>query len=251
MTRITLIRPSRRNALTAQMLRDLISVFQHPPRHQRGVIIHGSGGAFCAGADIEELNLIGASADPTAGAEGVARMAKNLMALIEASPVPVIACVDGPAVGGGLELALACDWIHATDRSSFALPETTLGLIPGFGGTRRIVERAGVAVANEMILGDLVLDAHRAREAGLVSHVHESHQASLDAATASFTAGRPRSPHAIALAREVLRVAVDSDRATAFTQETAAYGRAFAHPDGAHGMTAFLEKRVAEFGRDA
>ncbi|WP_149084301.1 MULTISPECIES: enoyl-CoA hydratase/isomerase family protein [Microbacterium] len=244
---IRLRRPERRNALSGLLLAELARVFDRlAPRPLAGVVLSGAGVAFSAGADIGELREARASADPAAAGQAIARSAKALMMRIEEAPFPTIACVDGAAVGGGLELALACDTIYTTADSRFALPEPTLGLIPGFGGVRRLVERVGPALASEMVLTGRTLDGEEARACGLASRVVAAPALQQEAASA-LTAGAPRSRAATALARSALRAAVESSRRAAFGEETRLYGEAFRLDDSEEGLAAFLEKRPPTF----
>lgn len=244
---LTLTRPDRRNALTRHSLDELARAVRDAGAWSDGILLSGAGGAFSAGADLRELHRVRTSPDPAGGAIAVARSAKRLMQLIESSPVPVVACVDGPALGGGFELALACDWICATPQAMFALPEPTLGLLPGFGGVRRAVERLGPALARELILGGRLLDAEEGLRVGLVSQIHPTASGLVRETAASLRRGRPRSRRALALARAALVAATTLDREAAFARETQLYGEAFEDADSLIGMTAFLEKQPAEF----
>ncbi|MBP3977261.1 enoyl-CoA hydratase/isomerase family protein [Microbacterium sp. BLY] len=248
---VRLHRPERRNALSALVMSDLSQAFERLARRTlAGVVLSGAGTAFSAGADLRELRDVRESPDPGAAGRAVAERAKGLMARIEQLPFPTIACVDGPAVGGGLELALACDTIHAGPDALFALPEPTLGLLPGFGGVRRLVDRVGPALASEMVLTGRRIDGGEALAHGLATRLVPSAALTREAA-ASLTAGAPRSRAATALARTALRAAIGDDRETAFAEETRLYGVAFAEDDSREGIAAFLEKRPPAFASEA
>lgn len=247
-TDITLSRPARRNALSHRMMLELMSALQLPAVRRTGVVLRGDGTVFCAGADLEELDRIRAASDAPARAREVSTLAQSLMRAIESHPLPVIACVQGAAVGGGLELALACDWIYATSTARFALPEPTLGLIPGFGGTRRLRDRVSVSVTHAMVLGGRELRAPDALAVGLVTETFETESEMGAAATDALgRSTRGRSRTALALARQSLLAAAHRPRDEAFARETELYGDAFATPDSRIGIRAFLEKSVSGF----
>lgn len=247
---LRLQRPERRNALSALMLSELSRAFDSlAPLTIAGVVLSGAGSAFCAGADIRELRIARESEDPAAAGRRIGATAKALMSQIENSAFPTIACVDGPAVGGGLELALACDTIYATPDSHFAFPESTLGLIPGFGGVRRLVERVGPALASEMVLTGRALNGLGAHAHGLATRIAPG-DGLLREATAALSSGARRSRAATAIARGALRAAVQGSRRAAFAEETRLYGVSFAHDDSREGIAAFLDKRPPEFPAD-
>jgi enoyl-CoA hydratase/carnithine racemase len=227
---LCLNRPNCRNALSRAMLQELtIALADITAQGAIGVLLRGAGTAFCAGADIKELKAIRDGPSSGDEARALAHLAKRLMAIIESSPFPVIACVDGAAFGGGLELALSCDVIYATERSGFAFPETTLGLIPGFGRTRRIIERAGMGVASDLLILGRNMEAREALRRSLIARVFKHPEALVDAETA-LTTVPPRSHQAIALARSALRAAIDLGREDAFTHESHLYAIAFRAP---------------------
>ncbi|GAA1166054.1 enoyl-CoA hydratase/isomerase family protein [Microbacterium oxydans] len=247
---IRLQRPERRNALSALMLTELGRAFRTLEHLTlSGIVLSGAGSAFCAGADIGELHVARVSDDPAAAGRRIALAAKSLLSQIEDSPCPTIACVDGPAVGGGLELVLACDTIYATPDSHFALPEPTLGLLPGFGGVRRLVERVGPGLAAEMVLTGRALNGVGAQAHGLATRL-APRDGVLREAVAALSSGPRRSRAATAMARQALRAAVQEDRSTAFAEETRLYGIAFTHQDSDEGIRAFLAKRPPEFSPD-
>ena len=248
---VRLCRPEQRNALSELMSTELVHAVDHlAGLSLAGVVLSGSGTAFSAGADLRELRAGRESLDPGAAGRAVAERAKGLMTLIESVPFPTIACVHGAAMGGGLELALACDTIFTTADSRFALPEPTLGLIPGFGGVRRLLERVGPALASEMVMIGRTLDGSEALTHGLATRL-VTPAALQHEALSALTAGRPRSRAATALARSALRAAVAESRAAAFTEETRLYGDAFALADSRDGIAAFLEKRPPSFPTDS
>jgi enoyl-CoA hydratase len=173
LARVSLNRPAKRNALTREMLERLGEIFTGivARRDLRAVILEGTGGAFCAGTDIEELAVL----DREAASEA-ARRGQGVCTLIENCGVPVVAAVSGVAAGGGFELALACHLRVASRSATFSLPETKLGVIPGYGGTQRLTRVTGSGRALEMMLANRVLTADEAFGVGLVNRVVEPSQ---------------------------------------------------------------------------
>ena len=159
--------------------------------------------------------------------------------------MPTIAAVNGFALGGGCELACACDWIYASRRARFGQPEVNLGLIPGFGGTSRLLRRVGVAWAKELVLTGEPIGTETAQRIGLVNRVFEP-EALLAAALATGETIAEKGPLAVALAKRVMQEGQDADVRTAHALEQAAFGLVFASEDRAEGMDAFLEKRARE-----
>ena len=184
----------------------------------RGVLVVGAGGrAFVAGADIRSL----ARLTPEEGAES-ARLGHRVAAAIEAFPAPVIACVDGFALGGGLELALACDLIYATDASAFGQPEVKLGLIPGFGGTVRLPRAVGLARAKELIYTGRRIGIDEAEAAGLVARRFPDRDALLAGARATIAEVAENARTAVGLAKRVLVAATGTPTATRATSRSPA-----------------------------
>jgi enoyl-CoA hydratase len=242
---LTLNRPSALNALNAEVLAlleaELAAVRDDPAIG--AVLVDGAGErAFCAGADLAELR----GADPSA-AHALLGRGQRVMAAIEALPVPVVAAVDGHALGGGLELALACPLLLASDRSSFGLPEARLGLVPGYGGTLRLRRAIGRAPAMAMMLTGRPLAAPAAWQLGLLS-APPVEPAALAAAAAALAAevaelSRPN----LALVLESARSSAES--AEALRHEAALAALAISSRDGQEGIAAFLGKRAPAFDR--
>jgi enoyl-CoA hydratase len=162
--------------------------------------------------------------------------------------VPTIAAVGGFALGGGCELALACDWIYASEKARFGQPEVGLGLIPGFGGTSRLVRRVGIAWAKEMVLMGETLKADVALRIGLANRVFAP-DALLDAAVAAGATIAEKGPIAVAQAKRVIQEGQGADVRVAHALEQAAFGLVSASADRNEGMDAFLEKRDPVFER--
>lgn len=210
----------------------------------RALVLTGEGRAFAAGADIEQMSGMGPLA-----AEAFARLGHETLAGLEALRVPTIAAVNGFALGGGCELALACDWIYASSKARFGQPEVGLGLIPGFGGTSRLVRRVGIAWAKEIVLTGARLSADEALRIGLVNRVFEAEELLAKALAAAADIAE-KGPVAVALAKNVLQQGQDADLRTAHALEQNAFGLVFASRDAREGLTAFVEKREPRFGGD-
>lgn len=243
---VVIDRPSALNALSPDVLRGLADAFERLAAEReavRGVLLVGEGGrAFVAGADIRSL----AGLTPEEGAES-ARLGHRVAAAIESFPAPVIACVDGFALGGGLELALACDFIYATDASAFGQPEVRLGLIPGFGGTVRLPRAVGLPMAKELIYTGRRIDAVAAEAAGLIARRFPDRDALLDGARATIAETAENAWTAVALAKRVLVAASGTTTAVATELEVEGFADAFRTDDMREGVAAFLEKRPPQF----
>ena len=243
---VTIDRPSSLNALSAAVLTELESVFGTLALEEsgvRGVLLVGAGGrAFVAGADIRGM----VSTTPEEAAD-LARLGHRVAASIEALPAPVIACVDGFALGGGLELALACDLIYATDASSFGQPETKLGLVPGFGGTVRLPRAVGLARAKELIYTGRRIGIDEAIEIGLVLRRFPDREALLAGARETLALVSANAAPAVGLAKRVLVAAAGRRTERATELEVEGFGDAFRTDDMREGVAAFIEKREPRF----
>ncbi|MEN8160179.1 MAG: enoyl-CoA hydratase-related protein [Myxococcota bacterium] len=241
---LTLNRPDQLNALSSRMLEAIASRAGElaADASLRAVIVTGSGRAFAAGADIAEMQRMTAQ-------EGLAfsRLGHEAFAALEALPVPVIAAVNGFALGGGLELALACDWIYAARRARLGQPEVGLGLIPGFGGTSRLPRRVGPGWARELVLTGEPLGAESAERIGLVNRVFEDEAALLEGAVACAETLAKNGPLALARGKRVLLEGQDADVRVAHGLEQQAFSSLFASEDREEGLAAFVEKRAPRF----
>lgn len=244
---VVIDRPAALNALSAEVLEALSSAFAELARlgsAVRGVILLGEGGrAFVAGADIRAMQGL----SPEAAAD-LARLGHGVATAIESFPAPVIAAVDGFALGGGLELAMACDVIYATDASHFGQPEVRLGLIPGFGGTVRLPRLVGPALARELIYTGRRIGAEEAVAAGLVTRRFPDRDSLLAGARATIAEIEQNAWTAVALAKGVLTSAAGTPTATASVLEIEGFEEAFRTEDKAEGVAAFIEKREPRFG---
>jgi enoyl-CoA hydratase len=207
----------------------------------RALVVTGAGRAFVAGADIAEMKDMS-----PLEAEAFSARAHSVFGRLESLPIPTIAAVNGFALGGGCELALCCDWIYASSKAKIGQPETKLGLIPGFGGTSRLVRRVGLAWAKELVLVADPISAEEAAAIRLVNRVFEP-DALMQAAIAAGEAVAARGPVATRLAKEVMQQGQDADVRTAHALEQRAFGLSFASEDRVEGTTAFVEKRDPGF----
>lgn len=240
---LTLDRPASLNALDRALLEAIASEVAAVGADPgvRALVLTGEGRAFAAGADIAQMRALS-----PVEALAFGRLGHAATAALEALAVPTIAAVNGFALGGGCELALACDWIYASTKARFGQPEVGLGLVPGFGGTTRLVRRVGIAWAKELVLTGAPVAADEALRIGLANRVFEP-DALLDAAIAAGEAIAAKGPVAVAAAKRIMQEGQDADVRTAHALEQQAFGLAFATDDAREGMGAFLEKRDPHF----
>jgi enoyl-CoA hydratase len=241
---LTLNRPNRLNALNSSVLRELVSHLDSAATDITVgcVVIRGSGDrAFCAGADLEEISGLDIEQ-----AHAFIRGGHRAMSAVESSPIPIIAAVDGYALGGGLELMLACQIVIASDRSSFGLPEAKIGCIPGFGGTQRLLTMCGKAAAFHLMLTGQRIDATRAWNVGLLS-VPPVASADFDDEVAEL-AGTIAAGSRGGL-RNILEAARQAAHPDALEHEAALAAIAIASADGQEGIRSFAEKRSPSFDR--
>jgi enoyl-CoA hydratase len=242
---LTVDRPEKLNALNSQVLEELGSAISGAERDAalRCLVVTGAGEkAFIAGADIGEL----AKLTPLEGREH-SRRGQALVDRIEALPVPTIAAINGYAYGGGLELAMACAIRVASENARMGLPETSLGIIPGYGGTQRLARHIGRARALELVLtSEKGLTAADAERIGLVNRVVPAGQA-LPAALEIARRIRANGPVACRYALEAIRRGLDVPLAEGQVLEATLFGLCAATEDMKEGMNAFLEKRPAKF----
>jgi len=241
---LTVNRPSALNALNAQILDELARVIEELSGRAeiRGMILTGAGEkAFVAGADISELADLSSQE-----AIRFAQRGQGIFSSLENCGKPVIAAVNGYALGGGCELALACHVRVLSDNAKIGLPEVSLGVIPGYGGTQRLARIVGAGRALEMILSGDPISATDAHRIGLANQVCE--QAAL-LQTCRGLAGRIslRAPRAVSLALESVLAGRNQTLPDALAFEAAQFGKAAATEDWREGTHAFLEKRKAQF----
>lgn len=241
---ITIDRPKALNALNQQAIAELeLAIAEAAVRTEmRALIVTGGGEkAFVAGADIAAM----AQFTPQQ-ALAMAAAGHRAFAALESLHVPVIAAVNGFALGGGLELALSCDFIYASEKAKLALPEVTLAVLPGWGGTQRLARLVGKARAKELIFSGEMIDAAKAKEIGLVLEVFAPDQlmAKCKEMATKFAA---RGPLAIASAKRVIERGYDVPLTSATEAERQAFAALFGSEDQKEGMKAFLEKRQPNY----
>jgi enoyl-CoA hydratase len=241
---VTVDRPKSLNALDTRTLQELekaaSDISQRPDL--LGVIVTGAGEkAFVAGADIAEMNGMDAERARHFGALG-----QRVMDSFSALPMPVVAAVNGFALGGGCELALACDFIYASENARFGLPEVSLGVIPGFGGTQRLSRLVGCARAKELIFTGDMIDAARAKEIGLALDVVPLPKL-LPHARAALERISKKGPLAIRRVKEAIDRGADLELADGLRIEREVFSDLFNSADRREGMKAFLEKRPPVF----
>jgi enoyl-CoA hydratase len=241
---LTVERPDKLNALNAATIREIGAAMSEARESEavRGVIVTGSGSkAFVAGADIGELASMGA----IDGVE-VSRLGQRVFREIELSRKPVVAAVNGFALGGGCELALACHLRVAAENARFGLPEVKLGIIPGYGGTLRLPRIVGKGRALELILTGEMIDAAEAHRIGLVNRV-AAPDALLDESRTLLRTILRNGPIALGLAIECATRGLEMDLDDGLALESNLFGLLASTDDMREGMAAFLEKRAANF----
>lgn len=240
---ITINRPEVLNALAPQVIDDLDAAITHlleTPAY-KGAILTGAGSkSFVAGADIAQIRNI--PADQTVA---FAKRGQTVFARIENSPKPIIAAINGFALGGGCELAMSCHMRIAAENAKFGQPEVNLGLIAGFGGTQRLPRLIGLGKATELLLSAKMLNATEAHQLGLVNDVAPAAEL-LDRCHALLNLIYEKSPLAVALTLKAIYAGV-YDPAGGYAVEAEAFGASAASEDGREGTSAFLEKRKAAF----
>jgi enoyl-CoA hydratase len=239
---ITINRPEKMNALNLLTLDEIkISIQQAiDDKAVRGIIVTGSGEkAFVAGADISEIANVGEGQ-----AQKLSENGQHIFSMIENCPKPVIAAVNGFALGGGCELAMACHIRVASENAKFGLPEVTLGIIPGYGGTQRMTALVGKGRALELMMTADMISATEAREIGLVNHV--TAQAELISKAESILKKiAQRAP--IAIAGVIKSANSFSEKSKGYATEASAFAECCKTEDFKEGTKAFLEKKKAEF----
>jgi enoyl-CoA hydratase len=241
---LTVNRPKSLNALNADTLDEIgAAITQVGAEPQaRVLLITGAGDkAFVAGADIAQMQSFGQAEAQTFSEKG-----NRTFRMLELLPFPAIALVNGYALGGGCELALACDWIVASERAAFGQPEVNLGVVAGFGGTQRLPRLIGRARAMELLITGRMVKADEALRIGLVNQVvapEELRATGLALARTVVSKG----PVAVRLTKQIVQRGQDMDLTNACQQEAYAFALTCATEDQKEGMKAFLEKRPAKF----
>ncbi|MEG0291702.1 MAG: enoyl-CoA hydratase-related protein [Anaerovoracaceae bacterium] len=240
---VTICRPEAMNALSNQVLDELYLVFSQFENDDtaRVAILTGEGKAFVAGADIAAMNQMTA-------VEGRAMMMKGhkAMNLMESIEKPIIGAINGFALGGGCELAMACDIRIASEKAKFGQPEVNLGIMPGFGGTQRLPRLVGRGMGKYLIFTAEIINAEEAYRIGLVEKV-APHDELISACEALANVIISKAPIAIGCAKTAINNGYNLDVKTAGVLEVETFTGPFSSVDKTEGMTAFLEKRPATF----
>lgn len=241
---ITLSRPEAANAMSVQLLQELSTTLDNINGDPavRVVLLTGSGGkAFCAGADLKERKGMS-----DRQVKQIVQLIGATVAKVEALAQPVIAVLNGVAFGGGLELALACDLRLAAAHAKIGLTETSLGIIPGAGGTQRLPRLIGIGKAKELIYTARRLNAEEARSYGIVEYVHEGHEV-LEKALQLALEMAKNAPLSLVQAKIAMNQGVEVDLATGLKIESLAYNALIPTEDRIEGLLAFQEKRTPHY----
>ncbi|MDX1278077.1 enoyl-CoA hydratase/isomerase family protein [Oceanihabitans sediminis] len=243
-TTITINRPSKLNALNKETIQELHEAFKAADQDAatKVIIVTGSGEkAFVAGADISEF----ANFSVENGGKLAAKGQELLFDFVENLKTPVIAAVNGFALGGGLELAMACHFRVASDNAKMGLPEVSLGVIPGYGGTQRLPQLVGKGRAMEMVMTAGMIDAATAKDYGLVNHVTTLEELMP---LAEKLAGKIMRNSSVAIGKAIKAINANyKDGKNGYKVEIKQFGKCFGTEDFKEGTTAFLEKRKANF----
>ena len=240
-------RPKSLNAINTDVLTELsdaLSKIEHDADIGALVLTGEGDKSFVAGADISQMvNL------SPIQLRKFSRDGQEVLFSLEELPIPVIACVNGFALGGGTEIAMACDFIYASENAKFGQPEITLGVIPGFGGTQRLSRLVGKAMAKELCMTGVIISAQEAKEIGLVNKVFPPDtlwEESLRVARGMAEKGKV----SMRATKRCIDRGYDVDMHSGSYMESDAFALCMASPDGKEGMTAFLEKRKPSFKGD-
>lgn len=237
-------RPDKLNAINRTVYDELGAYLRSVERGEAAasvLILTGEGRAFVAGADIDDYLTM-----TLAEFSAFQRLGRSVMAQMETLPRPVIAAVNGYALGGGFEIALACDLIIAAENARFGLPEAKLGLLPGGGGTQRLARLAGAGIAKRMIFSGEIIDAARAYQLNLVTEVAPKGEA-VNAAVALAEKILANGQLAVRMAKRMIDEGLEASLPTALSLEMDATAHLFVTDDKREGIAAFVEKRPPQF----
>lgn len=241
---ITINRPEAMNAMNEETITEILSRLEDAEKDEnvRVIVITGAGEkAFCAGLDLKpmrDINVI--------KAVEMSRRGQKLTLAIEEVGKPVIAAINGYALGGGLELAMACDIRIASEKARIGQPEVNVGLIPGWGGTQRLPRLVGKGIAKELIFTGKMIDAQTAERIGLINKVVPPEKLmSAVEELAKVIMSKP--PIAIKLAKELINSSIETDQRTGLVHEAEAFGILSSTEDYREGVSAFIEKRKPEY----
>jgi enoyl-CoA hydratase len=241
---LTVNRPDALNAFDVETLTALRDELRELGQDEsvRVVVLTGAGDrAFAAGADIKYMSALGVEEAKEWGALG-----HEVGRLLETTPKPTIAAINGFALGGGCEVALACDFRYASSAAKLGQPEVNLGIIPGWGGTQRLARVVGLGVAKELVLTGRMLDADEALRVGLVSAVYEPGEL-LEKTLETARSLAAKGPLALAAAKTAVNRALAGDHDENLEREADDFGELFSSADAKEGMTAFVDKREPSF----
>ncbi len=244
---LTINRPDKLNALSDKVLTELkeflTGVKNQNEWNVKGIILTGAGEkSFIAGADIKGMNDM----TPDEG-EAFGALGQEVTTLFETVPVPVIACVNGFALGGGCEMAMACDYIFATENALFGQPEVNLGLIPGFGGCVRLFRYVGPGKAKELIYTGRNVKSDEALKIGLVNEVFSSKEEMIAAAEKSLALVKSKSAHAVKICKSTILEADGVNIKTGLNAERKSFRTVFESEDKKIGVAAFVAKEKPNF----
>ncbi|MFI5331891.1 MAG: enoyl-CoA hydratase/isomerase family protein [Desulfobaccales bacterium] len=240
---LTFNRPERLNALNAETMAEVTAVLEQTAKNPeiRVLMMTGQGRAFIAGADINEFLQF----DPLT-ARQFAESAQVVAVKLEQLPIPVIACVNGFALGGGCEMAMACDIIYASEAAKFGQPEVNLGIMPGFGGSQRLARLVGKGLAKELCLTGRLVDAAEAKAMGLAARVFPA-DGFMEECTKVARSLAAKGRVSLRAIKQTIDRGFDLDLKNACALEADAFALCFASPDAKEGAAAFLEKRKPKF----
>lgn len=240
---ITIDRP-KANALSQGLLKELSAVLDdiEPNDEIRVVLIHGEGRFFSAGADIKEFTTL----DSNEGFSNLSTFGQDLFERMETFPKPIIAAIHGAALGGGLELAMACHIRLVTETAKLGLPELSLGIIPGFAGTQRLPRYVGTSMAAEMMFTSEPITGVEAVQYGLANHAYPENELLENAMNLAKKIAQ-KSPLTLKAAIELLNYSKSKEYYQGVKKEAELFGNVFTSEDGKEGISAFIEKRAPYF----
>ena len=235
---ITINRPEVLNALNVQTLRELDTILDQVENDENifVLIITGAGRAFVAGADIGEMANFTAS-----DAKSFSRRGNNVLLRMTRFPRPIIAAINGYALGGGCELAMSCDIRIGSEQAKFGMPEVGLGITPGFGGTQRLARIVGMSTATELVLTGRTIDAREALRIGLINHLYPADEM-LNRAFELAEVIASKAQVAVRQVKQAIRIGTQIDMSSALAFESEAFGLCFSTEDQKDSMQAFLNK---------
>jgi enoyl-CoA hydratase len=244
---LTINRPTKLNALNTELLGELKELLTEIKKDEhfsiKGLLVTGEGEkAFIAGADIAEMSDMTPS-----DAYSLGQLGQQVSLLFETVQVPVIACVNGFALGGGLEMAMGCDFIYATENAIFGQPEVKLGLIPGFGGTQRLAKIVGRNFAKEMIYTGRNMNLQEAKQIGLVVKSFVKKEEMIAEGYKTLKQITENSSFAVAISKKVMNEGIDLTIVEGLQLEKRQFSAIFSSEDMREGTKAFLEKRKPHF----